>query len=124
MDACATGLGAFEPLKRPSAIDSPRRCLAEASPITQRTASMMLDLPQPFGPTTAVRFTGKLAVVGSTKDLKPTSLILFSRITARACRGAASGGASMLISRNSAYPEVPVVHATALQWRRSEEHTS
>src|SRR5690554_7137261 len=29
--------------------DSPRRFLAELSPMTQRTASMMLDLPQPLG---------------------------------------------------------------------------
>src|SRR5262249_9792326 len=58
---------------------SPRRCLAESSPITQRTASMTFDLPQPFGPTTPVRLLGKLTCVGSTKDLKPASLILVSR---------------------------------------------
>src|SRR6185503_8715212 len=50
------------------------------SPITQRTASMMLDLPQPLGPTTPIRLLGKLTAVGSTKDLKPASLILLSRI--------------------------------------------
>src|SRR5690606_34424940 len=80
MLACATGLRALEPLKMTSAMDSPRRCLAEDSPITQRTASMMFDLPQPLGPTTAVRFSGNRAVVGSTKDLKPASLILFNRM--------------------------------------------
>ena len=47
-----------------SAMDSPRRCLAEISPITQRTASMMFDLPHPFGPTTPVRLEGKVTVVG------------------------------------------------------------
>ena len=52
-------------------MDSPRRCLAEISPMTQRTASMMFDLPQPFGPTTPVRLLGKVTVVGSTNDLKP-----------------------------------------------------
>src|SRR5438874_8160278 len=57
-----------------------RRCLADSSPITQRTASMTFDLPQPFGPTTPVRLLGKLICVGSTKDLKPASLILVSRI--------------------------------------------
>ena len=37
-----------------SAIESPRRCLAELSPNTQRTASIILDFPQPLGPMTAV----------------------------------------------------------------------
>ena len=48
--------------------------------MTQRTASMTFDLPQPLGPTTPVRLLGKLTWVGSTKDLKPASLILVSRI--------------------------------------------
>src|SRR5215469_12098369 len=68
---------------------SPRRCFAESSPMTQRTASMTFDLPQPFGPTTPVRLLGKLTWVGSTKDLKPASLILVSRISyiaLRVCR--------------------------------------
>ena len=63
-----------------SAIDSPRRCLAEVSPITQRTASMVLDLPQPLGPTMPTRLLGMGMVVGSTKDLNPASLILVSFI--------------------------------------------
>src|SRR5690625_384687 len=63
-----------------SAMDSPRRLRAELSPITQRTASMMLDLPQPLGPTTALRLLGKVTVVGSTKDLKPASLMDLSRM--------------------------------------------
>src|SRR5690606_24202550 len=82
-EAWPTGLRLAEPLKITSVIDSPRKFLAELSPITQRTASMMFDLPQPFGPTTAQRLLGKLTVVGSTKDLKPASLILFSRMRAR-----------------------------------------
>ena len=40
------------------------------------------DITQPFGPTTPVRLLGKLTCVGSTKDLKPASLILVSRIYA------------------------------------------
>jgi hypothetical protein len=44
----------------------------------------MLDLPQPFGPTTPSRLLGRLTVVGSTKDLNPASLILLSRIALRA----------------------------------------
>jgi hypothetical protein len=58
-EALPTGLRALEPLKITSAIWSPRSCLAELSPITQRTASMMLDLPQPLGPTMPVRLLGR-----------------------------------------------------------------
>ena len=61
-------------------MDSPRKCFAEISPMTQRTASMMLDLPQPLGPTTPVRLLGKVTVVGSTKDLKPAILSFVKRI--------------------------------------------
>jgi hypothetical protein len=63
-----------EPLKITSAIESPRRCLAEISPITQRTASMMLDLPQPFGPTTPVRLVGRCSVVGIDEGLEAGQL--------------------------------------------------
>jgi len=48
--------------------------------MTQRTASMTLDLPQPFGPTMPTRLLGMGMVVGSTKDLKPESLIFFRRM--------------------------------------------
>ena len=37
-----------------SSIVSPRMCEARFSPRTQMMASQMFDLPQPFGPTTAV----------------------------------------------------------------------
>src|SRR5690554_5300891 len=83
MEACPTGLRALEPLKITSVMDSPRRYLAELSPITQRTASIMLDLPQPLGPTTAVILDGNGTVVGSTNDLKPASLMDFRRIVFR-----------------------------------------
>src|SRR5579871_6095177 len=79
-DAVPTGLRAEEPLKMTSAIESPRRFLAEVSPSTQRTASMVLDLPQPLGPTMPTRLLGKWIWVGSTKDLNPTSFILESRM--------------------------------------------
>jgi len=79
-DAVPIGWRELEPLKMTSAIDSPRRWRAESSPITQRTASMTLDLPQPLGPTTPVRLLGSSTVVGSTKDLKPASRILLSRM--------------------------------------------
>ena len=79
-EAVLTGFRPDEPLNMTSAILPPRKCLAELSPMTQRIASIMLDFPQPFGPTIAV----KLPVIGitvvSTKDLKPESLIFSSFI--------------------------------------------
>src|SRR5690242_21955618 len=48
--------------------------------MTQRIASMMLDLPQPLGPTTPVMLVGRCNVVGSTNDLNPASLIVVRRI--------------------------------------------
>ena len=83
MVARPTGWRLVEPLKMTSAMDSPRSILAELSPMTQRTASMTFDLPQPFGPTIPDRLLGKSTVVGSTKDLKPASLIFSKRIGAR-----------------------------------------
>jgi hypothetical protein len=50
---------------------SPRSCLADDSPSTQRTASITFDLPQPLGPPTPTSWPGTAMVVGSTKDLKP-----------------------------------------------------
>lgn len=64
-----------------SVIESPRKSLAELSPITQRTASIIFDFPQPFGPTTPIRLLGSFMVVGSTKDLNPESLILARRMS-------------------------------------------
>ncbi len=78
--ACDTGLRAELPEKITSVSESPRRRLAALSPITQRIASMMFDLPQPFGPTTPVMLVGRCSVVGSTKDLKPESLIVERRM--------------------------------------------
>src|SRR5207344_365334 len=69
------GLRSPEPLKITSCMVSPRKCLAEDSPSTQRTASMTLDLPHPLGPTTPTRSPGTGMWVGSTKDLKPASLM-------------------------------------------------
>ena len=80
MLAVPTGFRDDEPLKITSAIESPRKCLADDSPITQRIASMTLDLPQPLGPTMPTRLLGKYTEVGSTKDLKPASFILLRRM--------------------------------------------
>ena len=43
------------PPKMTSSMPAPRMFLYEFSPITQRSASSRLDLPQPFGPTMPVR---------------------------------------------------------------------
>lgn len=59
---------------------SPRKRDAELSPITQRMASIILDLPQPFGPTMPVMLVGKWKTVASTKDLKPDSLMVERRM--------------------------------------------
>ena len=74
-DEREAGLRLVVPLKITSCIDSPRSSLALDSPSTQRTASMMLDLPQPLGPTTPTSWPGSRKLVGSAKDLKPESLM-------------------------------------------------
>ena len=73
-----------------SSMPEARRLLNELSPITQRSASTRLDLPQPFGPTTPVRPGSIRKSVGSTKVLKPTRRrrVSFMR---RACAVAAAG---------------------------------
>src|SRR5688572_22888820 len=101
-EAWPTGFREPEPLKMTSAIESPRRCLAEISPITQRTASMMFDLPHPFGPTTPTRLLGNDTEVGSIKDLNPASLILVRRIGHQAMRGLQGSAECKRIRRSSA----------------------
>ena len=59
------------PEKMTSSMSAARIALWEDSPITQRSASTRLDLPQPFGPTTPVSPGSIRKSVGSTKDLKP-----------------------------------------------------
>ena len=70
------------PEKITSSISDARMALYDASPMTQRTASTRLDLPQPFGPTTPVRPGSISKSVGSTKDLKPIkrSRVSFIRV--------------------------------------------
>ena len=59
------------PEKITSSMAAARMLLCEVSPITQRSASSRLDLPQPLGPTTPVRPFSIRSSVGSTNDLKP-----------------------------------------------------
>src|SRR5262245_64047954 len=51
----------------------PRRWRGFCSPITQRSASITFDLPQPLGPTIAEMPRSNANRVLSAKDLKPTS---------------------------------------------------
>ena len=71
-----------DPLKITSSIALPRRWRADCSPIAQRMASTMFDLPQPFGPTIALTSWSMWTTVRSTNDLKPqtsTFLIFIER---------------------------------------------
>jgi hypothetical protein len=64
------------PAKITSSILPPRRVLAPCSPITQASASTTFDLPEPFGPTTAVTPGSKSKVVADAKDLNPRTVRL------------------------------------------------
>src|SRR5579864_4610812 len=72
-----------EPPKMTSSISPARSRRAEVSPMTQRSASTRLDLPQPFGPTMPVSPGSIASSVGSTKDLKPARRRRSTCITAR-----------------------------------------
>ena len=50
---------------------SPRNSWAPRSPKTHRKASIIFDLPEPFGPTIAVTLAGKSKTVFCANDLKP-----------------------------------------------------
>src|SRR4029077_9814624 len=65
------------PAKTTSSILPPRRDLTPCSPITQDKASTMLDLPDPFGPTTQVMPGSSRSVVAEANDLKPRSVRVF-----------------------------------------------
>ncbi len=70
----------FAPVNITSFILAPRRLFTDCSPKTHLTASEILDLPDPFGPTTAVIWLSNFIIVFSAKDLKPLSSILSSLI--------------------------------------------
>src|SRR5205823_1587324 len=77
------------PAKIMSSISPPRMEVGRLSPITQRSASNKLDLPQPLGPTIAVKPGSIKSSVGSTNDLKPESLRRVN-LTGNATRAAAA----------------------------------
>src|SRR6478752_2672317 len=59
------------PAKMTSSILPPRSAFAPCSPSTQAIASTTLDLPEPFGPTTAVMPGSRRSVVDDANDLNP-----------------------------------------------------
>src|SRR5256885_203726 len=71
--ATFTGRRPVEPWKITSSILPPRSRRGDCSPSTQRTASEMLDLPHPFGPTMAVTPASKGSSTVPANDLKPDS---------------------------------------------------
>ena len=77
--AIFTALRAEEPWKITSSIFAPRNMRARCSPSTQRTASETFDLPQPFGPTTAVTPVLKSISVSSANDLNPCNSSFVNR---------------------------------------------
>ncbi len=65
------GLRFSVPPKITSSIFAPRSVFALCSPSTQRTASDILDLPLPLGPTTPVMPVSNTISVRSANDLNP-----------------------------------------------------
>ena len=72
--AIPTACRAEEPAKTTSSIELPRSDLADCSPRTHSTASEMLDLPEPLGPTMTVTPGSRTIRLRSAKDLKPLSV--------------------------------------------------
>src|SRR5579875_1452909 len=65
------------PAKTTSSILPPRSDLTPCSPMTQDSASTMLDLPDPLGPTTQVIPGSRRRVLADAKDLNPRRLSVF-----------------------------------------------
>ncbi len=65
------------PANTTSSILPPRSDLTPCSPITQDSASTMLDFPEPFGPTTHVIPGSKRSVLSEAKDLNPRRASVF-----------------------------------------------
>jgi len=79
-DTSARGSGGLVavPAKTTSSILSVRRDFVPWVPITHANASRMLDLPEPFGPTTTFTPVEKSSRVRSANDLNPRSVRCFS----------------------------------------------
>ena len=81
------------PAKMTSSIFCDRTDRGACAPSTQATASTMLDLPEPLGPTTTVTPGSRLIVVASANDLKPLRVKLFRNTVAPTIPGGPRGPA-------------------------------
>ena len=88
------------PEKITSSMPDARMFFDELSPMTQRSASTRLDLPQPFGPTMPVSPGSIRNSDGSTKVLKPAMRSLVS-FMARPCWREHAFGSLPIIQRAS-----------------------
>src|SRR5438270_5702869 len=78
--ACAPAWRPGAPPKMTSCIDWPRTAPGDCSPRAHSTASVTLDLPEPFGPTITLTPGPNSSLVRSGNDLKPLSVIDFRYI--------------------------------------------
>ena len=86
------------PPKITSCIDCPRTASGDCSPSAHSTASVMFDLPDPFGPTITLTPGPNSSLVRSGKDLKPLRTIDFRYIGG----GLGVGGRTVHSSASSA----------------------
>src|SRR6202007_206432 len=112
------------PPKITSCIDEPRTASGDCSPIAHSTASVMLDLPEPFGPTTTLTPGPKSSCVRSGKDLKPFSVSDLRRIASLQALHRHARGLLLCLLLAPAAPaaQPPAVHGRdhrvgALVWR-------
>jgi hypothetical protein len=84
--AMPSGRRSAVPLKMRFSIFSDRSTVGRCSPMTQRMASTMFDLPHPFGPTMVVTPGSNVSVVSSAKLLKPCSSSLLRYMCPRGRR--------------------------------------
>src|ERR1035438_6275515 len=95
-EAMPSALRSWVPAKMTSSMRVPRRLFADCSPRTQLMAAVMLDLPQPFGPTIpAMPSPWKRSSVRSQKDLNPCSSM---RLSLSKALSSASGGVVTILN--------------------------
>ena len=82
------------PAKITSFIDCPRTASGDCSPSAHSTASVMFDLPEPFGPTITDTPVPNSSFVRWGKDLKP-----FIEIERRCIYGAATSSSASMACR-------------------------
>ena len=112
------------PAKITSFIDDPRTASGDCSPSAHSTASVMFDLPEPFGPTTTDTPVPNSSLVRFGKDLKPFMEMdlrciyeaASSSSASNACR-AASCSAAFFVFPSPRPSSCPSTSATAMKLR-------